>query len=134
MTTASIAHIEIFLPEPPTQRNVFSMFSNIFGSRSKSPSSTSETGRPRKRSVGQKGVRFNNSRVVYYTHSKTDYDRGGMSWLEDDSEPSVVVRTRSTSSIRPPVLDSDDEDSLEVDLNTVSKSLTRSRRTSFRFA
>jgi hypothetical protein len=133
MTTTSITHIEIFVPEPPTQRKVLSMFINIFGSRSKSIT-TVDTDRPRKRSVGQKGVRFNNSRVVYYTHSKTDYDRGGMSWLDDDKEPTVIVRTRSTSSIRPPVLDSDDEDSLEVDLDAVSKSSTRNRRTSFRFA
>lgn len=92
------------------------MFINIFGSRSKSPDSaqSSRAVYPRKRSVGQKGVRFNTSRVVFYTHSKKDYDRGGMSFVGDVLD---IKENSRTDGPRPPVLDSDDEDSLDLDLS-----------------
>jgi hypothetical protein len=107
------------------------MFINIFGLGSKSPHTATEDHivYPRKRSVGSKGVRFDTSRVVYYTHSKLDYDRGGRLY-EDQS----IYRPDSRPiSGRPPVLDSEDEDdSLGFDIiESVRKTRRRSRKLSF---
>ncbi|KAI8576594.1 hypothetical protein K450DRAFT_256357 [Umbelopsis ramanniana AG] len=106
------------------------MFINIFGLGSKSPHTTSEDhiAYPRKRSVSSKGVRFDTSRVVYYTHSKLDYDRGGR-FFEDQS---IYRPYTQANSGRPPVLDSDDEDdSLGYEIiESVRKSKRRSRRLS----
>ncbi|CAO3678020.1 unnamed protein product [Umbelopsis ramanniana] len=107
------------------------MFINIFGLGSKPLHNTQEDHivYPRKRSVGSKGVRFDTSRVVYYTHSKLDYDRGGR-FFEDQS----ICRpySRPVDSGRPPVLDSDDEgDSLALDITeSFRKTKRRSRRLS----
>jgi hypothetical protein len=105
------------------------MFINIFGFGFKSLPSTLEDDivYPRKRSVGSKGVRFNTSRVVFYTHSKLDYDRGGK-FFDDSSNCSHYNRVHSG---RAPVLDSDDEDdSLALDITDSYRKTRRPRRSS----
>ncbi|KAG2188825.1 hypothetical protein INT44_003964 [Umbelopsis vinacea] len=102
------------------------MFINIFGFGSKSPEDNIVY--PRKRSVGSKGVRFDTSRVVYYTHSKLDYDRGGR-FFEDQS---IYRPYTPVNSGRPPVLDSDDEDDsvgFEI-IESARKTKRRNRRLS----
>jgi hypothetical protein len=56
-----------------------------------------------------------------------DYDRGGMSYV-DDRLPTIHAQA---DTVRPPVLDSDDEDSLNLDLTQTRKS--RRNRSSFKF-
>lgn len=137
MSSSSIARIGIFVPALPTTtyRNAFSMFIDIFGCRSKSSSSSTEENNGiyrRKGSVGQKSVRFNTSHVVFYTHSKTDYDRGGMSFDDSADLPKTLYVKHDSSNIRRPVLDSDDEDdSLDVDLISLPRS-NRRHGSSFR--
>jgi hypothetical protein len=56
-----------------------------------------------------------------------DYDRGGMSYVDDH----LSTNHAQADTVRPPVLDSDDEDSLNLDLTETHKS--RRNRSSFRF-